>query len=183
MGSTRYFVAASIDGFIADPDGNLDWLLQFDGMDGAAESYEEFLAGIGALVMGADTYRFLLAQKLPQWPYAGLPTWVFTTSDLPLIDGADIRFASGAVAPVHTQAREAARGKNIWMVGGGALAAQFLAAGLLDELILTVIPVVLGSGRQLLPVSGPTPALELMARKDLGRGAVELSYRFGSGPA
>jgi len=62
------------------------------------------------------------------------------------------------------------------VVGGGSLAAQFADAGLLDEIILSVIPVVLGAGKRLLPMKGPTPALELAACRTLGRGIVELRY-------
>ena len=66
--------------------------------------------------------------------------------------------------------------KNVWVVGGGNLAAQFAAAGYLDELILSVIPVVLGDGKRLLPVEGPTAPLELTASRTMGRGVVELRY-------
>jgi dihydrofolate reductase len=65
------------------------------------------------------------------------------------------------------------------VVGGGNLAAQFLSAGLLDDLILSVIPVVLGNGKRLLPLEGPTAPLELVASRTMGRGIVELRYRLG----
>ena len=70
--------------------------------------------------------------------------------------------------------------RNVWVVGGGNLAAQFAAAGHLDELILSVIPVVLGDGKRLLPLEGPTPPLELTASRTMGRGIVELRYNFGA---
>jgi dihydrofolate reductase len=72
--------------------------------------------------------------------------------------------------------RRSAGDRNIWVVGGGNLAAQFADAGLLDELILSVIPVVLGAGKRLLPLKGPTPPLQLAASRTLGRGVVELRY-------
>ena len=68
------------------------------------------------------------------------------------------------------------------MVGGGDLAAQFADAGLLDEMIVSIIPVVLGGGKPVLPMRGPTPPLELISSRTMGRGIVELRYRFG-GPA
>jgi dihydrofolate reductase len=64
-------------------------------------------------------------------------------------------------------------------VGGGVLAAQFADAGLLDELIISIIPVVLGNGKPVLPLAGPTPPLELISSQAMGRGIVELHYRFG----
>ena len=75
-----------------------------------------------------------------------LPAGVFTSRELPVMEGADIRVASGPVAPHHAERTAAAGDRGVWLVGGGQLAAQFAAEGLIDELILTVVPVVLGSG-------------------------------------
>ncbi|HEY8293996.1 MAG TPA: dihydrofolate reductase family protein [Micrococcaceae bacterium] len=177
MTSTQYFVASSIDGFIAADDGGLDWLLQFNGFEGGQESYDTFLAGVGAIIMGAETYRFLLDQELESWPYADTPVWVFSHNKLPAIEGASLTFVSGEVVPVHADATAAAAGANIWLVGGGNLVAQFHQAGLLDELLLSVVPVILGSGRPLLPVSTTTAPLALVRQRTLGSGVVELSYR------
>ena len=94
--------------------------------------------------MGSATYEFILG--VDSWPYEGLPTWVFTSRELPAMEGADIRFANGAVAPHHAEMAAAAGDRDVWLVGGGHLATQFADDGLLDELILTVVPVVLGSG-------------------------------------
>ena len=81
MTKTIYFVAASVDGFIADAEGKLDWLTRFEGGEGMREHYESFLAGVGALAMGADTYLFLLSHGGP-WPYPDRPTFVFTRRQL-----------------------------------------------------------------------------------------------------
>jgi dihydrofolate reductase len=175
MAATQYYVASSIDGYIATADGNLDWLLQFSGFEGFAESYDPFLAGVGAVIMGADTYRFLLAAQEP-WPYPTLPAWVFSHQDLPPFDDGIISYVRGGVEAVHAAALEAAAGRNVWMVGGGNLAAQFFAAGLLDELLLTIVPVLLGSGKPLLPLAGPTFPLALRSERRLGSGVVELAY-------
>ena len=77
--------------------------------------------------------------------------------------------------------KSAAAGRNVWVVGGGVLAAQFADAGLLDELIVSIIPVVLGSGKPLLPLARPTAPLELLASRTMGRGIVELRYRVAGG--
>ena len=175
MTKTQYYVAASIDGFIADADNGLKWLTQFDDAEGVKEHYEAFIAGVGALAMGAATYEFILGEGMASWPYAGRPTWVFTHRALPGLPGADIRFTADDVGAVHAQMVAAAGGKNVWMVGGGNLAAQFAARGLLDELWLGVAPVVLGAGAPLLPASIPGP-LELTGVKRFGRGLVELRY-------
>jgi dihydrofolate reductase len=176
MTRTQYYVASSLDGFIADAEGRLEWLTPtFDRAEGVAAHYEKFIGHVGALAMGARTYEFVLGQG-DAWPYAGLPTWVFTHRSLPTIDGADVRFTRDDVSAVHADMVQAAAGKNVWMVGGGHLAAQFAERGLLDELWLTVIPVTLGGGAPLLPASLRTPfALEEVTR--FGMGVVELRYR------
>ena len=152
MSRTQYYVAQSLDGYIAEIDGGLDWLLRYDGEAGSDVSqatdgeYDRFFAQVGAIVMGSATYEFVLAEEQDRWPYVDTPSWVLTSRELPVPDGADVRFASGPVAPVHEQLRAAAGERNVWIVGGGGLASDFADAGLLDELLLTVVPVVLGDG-------------------------------------
>lgn len=175
MTRTQYFVAASLDGYIADADGRLDWLFQFNDVEGVSPHYEAFLAEVGALAMGASTYAFLLDQRLEAWPYPGRPTWVFTHRELPGFAGADVRFTSGDVAPVHDEMIRAAAGRNLWLVGGGDLVAQFAERGLVDELWLTVVPVVLGGGAPLLPTSLRAP-FDLVEVTRFGRGMIELRY-------
>lgn len=175
MTRTQYYVAASIDGYIADAQGRLDWLFQFDKVEGVAEHYQAFISGVGALAMGAATYEFILAHSREAWPYAGLPTWIFTHRELPTFPGADIRFTAADVGAVHEQMVKAAGGKNIWLVGGGNLVAQFAQRGLLDELLLSVIPVVLGGGTPLLPTS-IAGLLELKGLTRFDRGMLELRY-------
>jgi dihydrofolate reductase len=175
MTRTQYYVAASLDGFIADADGRLEWLFQFDGAQGVAEHYQAFIAGVGALAMGAATYEFILAHSREAWPYAGLPTWVFTHRELPGFPGADIRFTAEDVGVVHEQMVRAAGEKNLWLMGGGNLVAQFARRGLLDELLLGLMPVVLGSGIPLLPARLPG-LLELKDLTRFGSGAIALRY-------
>ena len=93
---TVYYAAMSLDGFIAEPEEKLEWLIGFDGPGyaGAGEgagsspmekSYPAFMEGVGALVMGSKTYEFILDQE---WAYADLPVWVMTSRDLPPVEGA-----------------------------------------------------------------------------------------------
>jgi dihydrofolate reductase len=126
-----------------DPDGPLN--------------YQEFIGQVGALAMGATTYEWILAhgsaEKGPGelgWPY-DVPCWVFTHRQLPVVPDAPIEFAAGDVAPVHAKMVAAAGDRNRWIVGGGDLAGQFADAGLLDELIVYIAPVLLGAGAPLLP--------------------------------
>ena len=93
------------------------------------------------------------------------------------MSGADIRFVSGDVRPVHEQMRKAAGpGKNLWIVGGGGLVGQFHDAGLLDELIIQIGAAVLGTGKPLLPRRILPPVLRLTAVTNMGNGFAELRY-------
>ena len=173
MAKTIYFVASSMDGYIADARGGLAWLTQFEGADGVREHYESFLAAIGAIMMGAETYAFLLSHGGP-WPYPSLPTWVFTRRTFEGPSGADVRFVAGDVASHASNVTQSAGGRNVWLCGGGALAAQVVRAGLLDEIHLGIAPVVLGSGVPVLPTPiGPMTRTQIT---ELGRGFVEIRY-------
>ena len=171
---TQYYTAATLDGFIADPNHSLDWLFQF-GAEGT-DDYPSFIRDVGAVAMGSSTYEWILRHAAPEqpWPYSQ-PTWVFTTRSLPPVPGADIRFVRGDVAPVHEAMRDAAAGKNVWLVGGGDLVGQFHDRGLLDEITVTIAPVTLGSGKPLLPRAITTPPLRLLDSRVVGP-FVQLRY-------
>lgn len=153
MTRTTYYTASTLDGFIADEHDSLDWLfVQHIDEDGPM-SYGAFIETIGALAMGATTYEWLrahLARSGEAWSYEQ-PTWVLTHRELPPIEGADVRFATGDVRPVHAEMAAAADGRDLWVVGGGDLAAQFAEAGLLDEVCVQLAPVTLGAGRPVFP--------------------------------
>lgn len=146
---TQYYTASSIDGFIADADNSLDWLLSRDIDEDGPMGYPGVRAGWGAFCMGATTYRWIIDNHEGQWPYS-MPCWVFTHQDLPVVDP-EIRFTSAPVAQVHAEMVSVAAGKNVWIVGGGDLVVQFHEAGLLDEVWVQYAPVTLGAGAPLLP--------------------------------
>ena len=163
---TQYYTATSINGFIADENNSLDWLFQFGDVDSMADSYPRFIEQVGAIAMGSTTYEWVvnherLLENPEKWPYS-IPTWVFSRRQLPLVPGADIRLVQGDVAHVHAEMVAAANGKNVWVAGGGDLVGQFLDRGLLDELILTLAPVMLRAGAPLLPRYIVTPPLKLV---------------------
>ena len=149
MTRTVYYTATSLDGFIADPDNSLDWLITRDTDQDGPMGYGQFIAGVGALAMGATTYLWVREHD-PEW-VPERPAWVFTHRDLPPLPKADLRFTAGDVAGVHAAMVEAAAGRDVWVVGGGDLAGQFADAGLLDEVVVAVAPVTLGGGAPLLP--------------------------------
>lgn len=181
--TTQYYTASSIDGFIADPDNSLEWLFQFSEAPGMEEQYPQFIAQVGAMAMGSTTYEWVarhtgFLDDPSKWDYP-MPTWVFSSRELPRVDGPDIRFVSGDVAAVHAEMAEVAGDKNIWLVGGGELVGQFHDHGLLDEVIVTLASVFLGAGAPLLPRRIITPPLELIEVEAFGTGFVTLRYRVG----
>ena len=153
MTRTTYYTAMTLDGFLADEHDSLDWLFSQDQDEHGPLNYEAFIKDIGAIVMGATTYEWVrdhLAESGEAWPYA-MPAWVLSHRELPSIEGADLRFAQGDVAALHDELVCAAGAKDVWVVGGGDLAAQFAEAGRLDQLICYIAPVTLGAGRPLFP--------------------------------
>ena len=178
---TQYYTATSLDGFIATEDDSLDWLFPLGSVDDT--SYPTFIVEVGALVMGSATYEWMLrhietveAETGPAWPYTQ-PTWVFSTRTLPAVPGADLRFVRGDVRSFHADMRAAAGDRNIWVVGGGDLAAQFHDAGLLDEIIVQVGSVTLGAGKPLFPRRLTNPPLTLVSVRQIGAGFAELRYQ------
>jgi dihydrofolate reductase len=178
---TVYYAAMSLDGYIAEPEEKLDWLTGFEGAGSAvgegnpiADSYPSFIAGVGSLAMGSKTYEFLL--RGDYWDYGDMPAWVYTSRDLDRLGKAtDLRFVSGGVADHHAEQLEAAGGKNLWVMGGGDLASQYAAAGLLDLVRVTVVPIALGAGLPLFAEPLPKP-MRLLGVTPFSNGMVELSY-------
>ncbi|MDT0330528.1 dihydrofolate reductase family protein [Nocardiopsis lambiniae] len=154
MTRTVYNTATSLDGFIATEDHSLDWLFATDS-DEAEEEIGEFLKGIGALLMGASTYEWVHRHESEKgWAYA-VPSWVLTHRELPAFEGEhDIRFASAdsddELRALHAKAAESAGGGDLWLMGGGKVAADLARLGLLDEVIVSIAPVTLGAGAPLL---------------------------------
>jgi dihydrofolate reductase len=182
---TQYYTATSLDGFIATEDDSLDWLFSLGDLNDS--SYPAFIAEVGALAMGSATYEWIVrnadkvaAETGSAWPYTQ-PAWVFTSRKLPVIEGANIRFVKGDVRQVHEEMREAAEGKNIWIVGGGDLAGQFHDAGLLDELIIQIGSATLGRGKPLFPRRVLSPTLRLVSVRQIGTGMAELRYEVSKG--
>ncbi|WP_148613858.1 dihydrofolate reductase family protein [Nocardioides rubriscoriae] len=146
----RYYTAASLDGFLADEHDSLAWLFVQEQDDPA--HHDTFMTGIGATVMGATTYGWLvdhLADTGEPWPYE-IPCFVFTHRTWePLAES--VRFVSGTPGGHRSAIEVAAAGRDVWVVGGGGLAADLADAGMLDEAEVSIAPVTLGSGRPLLP--------------------------------
>ena len=135
------FVGASLDGFIARRDGALDFL-PADG--GEPHGYEEFIASVDAIVFGRNTFEVVL--KLGPWPYGKKRVVVLSSRplDLSMVKGGVVEQMSGP--PAEIVARRAARGAHHLYVDGGITIQQFLRAGLVNRLVVTRVPVLIGVG-------------------------------------
>ena len=145
---TVYYTATSLDGFIATSDHSLEWLLARDIDPDGPLGWNVFRARVGAAAYGANTYQWVLDHAPDGWDDQ-LPAWVLSHRVFPPRAGVVVTDAD--VRAVHAQMAERAAGKDVWIVGGGDLAGQFADAGLLDEVLVSVAPVVLGRGARLLP--------------------------------
>lgn len=161
--ATQYYTGSSLDGFIADPDHSLSWLVTRDIDNEGPMSYDGFYEHVGAMAMGATTYQWVLDNS-DSWVY-DIPSWVFTHREFAPTER-DIRFTADDVAAVHAEMTAAAGGKNIWIVGGGDLVGQFHDAGLLDEVWVQYAPVTLGAGAPLLPRRVELSVLEVARNRD-----------------
>ena len=148
--ATIYYTAASIDGYIVDNRDSLDWLISRNIDADGPFGYRAFADSVGALVMGATTYEWILANDPGEWPYKQ-PTWVLTHRPEIVQSGHSVKAFSGDVTQLHPLLVEAAGYQDVWVVGGGEAAAQFASAGLIDELIVSYAPCTLGTGGRLLP--------------------------------
>lgn len=162
--ATHFYTASSLDGFIATDDHSLEWLFAQDFDMNGPMAYPGFIGRIGALVMGASTYEWLLENQ-EAWEYTR-PAWVFTHRELRVPDGADVRFSQGPPSQVIDDIAASADGNDVWVVGGGDLAGQFAEAGLLDEVWVQFAPVMLGSGRPLFTRAMQLDLIDVVRNRD-----------------
>src|ERR1700688_3480924 len=135
------FIGTSVDGFIARPNGELDFL-PLDG--GEPHGYDEFMAGVDALVIGRKTFETVL--KFPTWPYGRKRVVVLSSRpvDLSVVRGGLVEQMAGAPAEIVSSL--AASGAHHLYVDGGITIQRFLSAGLVQRLVITRVPVLIGEG-------------------------------------
>ena len=164
------FIGTSVDGFIARANGGLDWLPPGGG---EPHGYDEFMATVDALVIGRKTFETVLA--FDTWPYGEKPVFVLSTHKLaPAPLGAVVEHMSGD--PVEIVSRLAARGIRHVYVDGGITIQRFLQAGLIQRLIITRVPVLIGDG---IPLFGPLQrdiSLRHVATRQYVGGLVQSEY-------
>jgi dihydrofolate reductase len=164
------FIGTSVDGFIARANGDLDWLPPGGG---EPHGYDEFMATVDALVIGRKTYETVLAFET--WPYGQKPVFVLSTRSLaPAPPEAVVEHMSGAPAEIMSQL--AARGIGQVYVDGGITIQRFLQAGLIQRLIITRVPVLIGTGIPLFGVTQRDIVLKHVATRQYASGLVQSEY-------
>jgi dihydrofolate reductase len=163
------FIATSIDGYIARADGTFDFLSVVE-RPNEDYGFAEFFASVDALVIGRNTYETALA--FPEWPYAGKRCIVLTHRETPTVHGE--QFFAGEPAALVDQL--GLSGAQRLYVDGGAVIRQFLLEGLIDDLTLSIVPVLLGSGIALFGSELPEQRLKLESSRAYESGLVQLCY-------
>lgn len=167
------FIAMSLDGYIASPDGGIDWLGGERAQENVAGSYERFIAGVSDIVMGYNTYRQLTTELLPgAWPYDEKTTYVLTHRK--------VEQAAGVVATQEPLSALIARlkrqpGGEIWICGGASVANQCMREGLIDRYHINVMPTLRGAGIRLFDGLEEPIALRLISTESYN-GIVDLVY-------
>jgi dihydrofolate reductase len=168
MRRVRYRVAASLDGFIAGPNGEIDWIVPDPTVD-----FASVYAGFDTVLLGRRTYELTLQPGAPPWP-AGWRIYVCSRT----LDAA--RHPGVVVISTNVEAAVAAlraeSGRDIWLFGGGSLFASLLAAGVVDDVEVAVMPVLLGGGVPLMAPGAPCSRLTLRRSSVSPSGVVNLHY-------
>ena len=160
------FIACSLDGFIAGPNGEIGWL--FSDQD---YGYNDFFASVDTVLMGRKTFE--LAESFAEYPYKGKRCVVFTRHKSNAVRHG-VEFSASPVE--FTKTLPGSQGKDIWLVGGGEIVSLFLANGLVDEIRLFVHPIILGNGIPLFKGISKKIGMELVEVKSYSSGLAELHY-------
>jgi dihydrofolate reductase len=173
----RGYVAMSLDGYIAAPGGDLDWLTKYDTADFGAHGYASFIKDIATIVMGRATYDWVRAAGM-EWPYDGTRVIVVTSRPIEQPPRSVETWSEGVERLVR-HLRSLGDG-DVWIAGGGLLQQAVIAVSGLDRLELFIVPELLGEGTLLFPPNHHRRGIKLRAAERLDRGVTWLDYDFAA---
>ena len=142
MRKIKLYIAQSMDGYIAEMDGGLDWLMNHPNPEQTDYGYADFYKTVDTLLMGARTYESIVAMDL-SWPYEDSQTYVVTHNPIPTQEN---RSSISSNVIERIKQLKSYPGKDIWIVGGGELISTLLSHQLIDSMIITTMPILLGGG-------------------------------------
>ena len=173
------FIATSLDGFIARKDGNLDWLDEANKAAPSGEDcgYHAFMASVDILVMGRHSFEKVLS--FGQWPYEAKPVLVLSSKKIEMPERLPATVSSSSETPEALVQRLSTLGVKHIYIDGGVTIQRFLEAKLVDELTLTLVPVLLGEGKPLFGGNREDLVLKHLETKTFEFGYVQLKYRVG----
>ncbi len=170
------YIATSLDGFIARENGTIDWLLDANASVSPGEDcgYAEFMSTIDVLVMGRNTYEQVV--QFEPWPYEGKRVVVLSSKVLDFRTGPGIQLEASSEPPRHLLKRLDEQGYKRAYIDGGKVIQSFLRDGLIDDMTITTIPILLGSGRRLFGTLPGDMKLHLTSSKAFEFGFMQSTY-------
>lgn len=173
MRKTVLYIAMSLDGYIADQSGGVEWLAGENPEDNETDTYSEFIKDVDTVIMGWNTYEQIVTELSPDtWVYAGLTSYVITHREVETKK--DVIFTQEDPCTLIENFRKK-EGKKIWICGGANLIQQLMKEDIIDEYDISVIPTVLGKGIRLFGDHGQEIKLKLRGTQTYN-GITELVY-------
>lgn len=174
MRKIKLYIAVSLDGKIAKPDGDVKWLDEFPNPDHLDYGYAEFLNSIDTTLMGNNTYKQLLGFGI-DFPYSGKANYVLTRNTK-LTEDEHVKYISKNMVS-YVNDLKSHIGGNIWLIDGGEVNTMFLKEKLIDELIIFIIPIVLGEGIPLFESTSIETKLEMIKSHTYSNGVIGINYK------
>lgn len=170
------FIAVSLDGYIAREDGSIDWLMNANELapEGEDGGYQAFISNVDAIIMGRHSFE--MVKTFNPWPYT-LPVIVLSQHPIDIPDALKKSVTHSSETPVELRTRLSRQGHQHLYIDGGITIQRFLRSGCIDELIITVIPVLLGQGRRLFGEVEEDVRLQLIKSHTLNGGFVQMHYK------
>ncbi len=168
----QLYIAASLDGYIAGPGGDMSFL-DLVAAEGEDYGYSEFISDVDTVIMGRKTYEWVMTQ-VEEFPHADKKAYIITRTSRPSVGKTE--FYSGNLSYLVTHLKST-DGRNIFVDGGAEIAGQLLAAGLIDEIFISIIPVLLCGGTRLFNDGIPHTELEYIGSRHFDTGLVQIRYK------
>lgn len=169
------YIATSIDGYIATPDGGVEWLNEIPNPTNEDHDYKELLASIDTVLMGGKTYHEIIGFGIP-WPYKDKTSYVVSRRDSNVTPNENVHFITEDVIARISELKSEI-GKDIWLVGGGELTAMLLNANLIEEMQICTVPIILGNGIPLFPGKTKESQWKLANSKVFSTGLLLSTYQ------